>query len=299
MSELEQNTGIDPSIPTGEVVSPELAVREVSETPAAPETNEEAQEREELAAAGLEVGTPAAHKWAELRREGRDAKRVAREAELEIARWKGRAEALAEKGQVAAPVTAQPMPSDPMAEFALPRPQEDDFETFGEYEAAKDDWLVAKAEHRATQKILRENAHTQASSDIAGWLNQAPADLADFEAVVRRPVEEGGPPLSNEMVEICRTSPVGHQLLYQLAENPKEVARLRSMPPHLMALEIARREAKLSVSPAQPKKISSAPNPIRPVSTGSVINEAPLEKLDWAEFENRRNRELYGPDWKG
>jgi hypothetical protein len=273
---------------------------------AAPETVENEVGTDQVAATG-EPTTPDAappdgeadadksnQAWARLRRERKEAQDRALEAVKEAAYLKGRLEA----SHTPEPVQTAPMAPEDIL-FEVPRPSEDDFETFDDYEVAKEDWLVAKAEHRAMTKLVRQEAQRQTSASTGSWLQEAPADLPDFLAKVTLPVDQGGAPLSSEMVEICRASKVGHQLLYQLASDPQEVARLRALPPHLMGMELSRREEKLRITPAQAKRISDAPAPIRPLTPAAASLNKPLEELPIDEFMRERNRQQFGPDWKG
>lgn len=274
--------------PESQDVSPETAEEPVVSAQEAPEGEPATPDDDDL--------TPdqrSNQAWARMRKERKEAQERAEEAAREAAYLKGRLES-AQKPEAAPQQPAY----DPRAPFSIPRPTEDDFETYGDYELAKDEWLVSRAKHEARIEATRELVQRRAQEDMGSWMQQAPTDMPDFLDKVTLPSEHGGAPLSIEMVEICRNSKVGHQLLYQLASDPKEVMRLRSMPPHLMALEIGRREAKLSVSPAPGKKLSDAPAPIKPVTPAAASISKSLEDLPLDEYMLRRNQQEFGPDWK-
>ncbi|MFA4826473.1 MAG: hypothetical protein WC593_15085 [Methanoregula sp.] len=299
MDELNQNENLEP---TGDELSPGTPA-EVLEASGTPEGSDDAgQTKADDGGAGDDDVVEPKPEKDRIQDRIDEITRKRREAEREAAYWKGRAEGATPK--IDALPTAPVI--DPMAPFSEPRPVEDDFETLAEYEEADRKHLVAQARYEARQEMVREDVRRQAEKaekelreKVAGWFKNAPANLPDFQAIVCKPPEQGGPAFSMEMIEIWQDSPVGHQLAYELAKNPEEVWRLRNLPPHRMAMELARREQKLSVAPAQPKKITSAPNPITPVTPAATAVNKTLEDMPTDEFMARRDREQFGPNWKG
>ena len=286
--------------PTGEVVSPELT-EEVGETPVIPEAEtpevevspEEVADKAELEAAGLTPDTPAAHKWAEMRRDRKEAKRIAEEAQLEAARWRGRAEALAERGQVKEEVTAPPEPDMP------PKPQEDAYEDYSAYVEALSEWKadlkLAEFELRLSAKEA-EKAKTEQSKQAEAWISTGKTKFPDFDAVVTKSPQEGGPAITMDMASVINSSPVSHELAYHLGKNVTESRRIAGLPPLEMAREMGRIEARLSTAaPVKPRTQTNAPAPIRPISgDGATAAAVELEKLSAGDYIAEMNRREFG-----
>ena len=84
------------------------------------------------------------------------------------------------------------------------------------------------------------------------------------------------------LVDVAMDTEGGQRAIMELAENPEEAERILAMPPHRMALAIA----KLAAPPATPAKpVSHAPPPIRPPSSGRARGEPDPERGDYGSFE--------------
>lgn len=115
----------------------------------------------------------------------------------------------------------------------------------------------------------------------------------DFEQVAYNPNLR----ITNVMAETIQASDVGPDVAYYLGSNPKEADRISRLSPYLQAKEIGRIEAKLTSEPP-PKKTSSAPSPISPVTartTGSPTYDTTdprsvktMTASQWIEAERQR-----------
>jgi len=299
---------IETTDPTGEAVSPEPTEVELPvEVPVASEEDDHSQEIADLQAAVETADTPEAKavqqtklnaKFAEMRRDRRDAKKSAEEARLEAARWKGRAEALAEMGQKKEEATVQPAPIPPE------RPKEEDFTDYGKFVEALSDWKtdqkIAQMEVKFAEKeAQRIQTETEKSRDV--WLSQGKNKFKDFDAVVTKPYEDGGPAITSTMAEVINSSEVSHELAYHLGKNPNESRRIAALPPLAAARELGRLEAKLtSAQPIKPKTQTNAPAPIKPMAgEGASIGIVDIEQMSTDERIAYWNRKEFGDNWKG
>jgi len=281
----------EPLAPTGEEMTPEPVVEAVEGIEAPVVSEEETQEKEAIKAAGLTEDTPAAHEFAKLRREKRDARKSAEEAKLEAARWRGRAEALAERGQKEViEATVQPAPAD------MPRPQEGDFEDYGAYTEALADW---KVEQKFAQKIAQyETTRAQTESEKArdAWVSQGVTKFGDFKSIVTLPFEQGGPAINRPMADFINSSPVSHEIAYHLGKNLEESRRIAQMDPMNAARELTKIETRLSGgAPVKPKLQTNAPAPIKPIAgDGATAEVFDLEKATEAEYIAYQNKKEFG-----
>lgn len=298
---------IETTDPTGEAVSPEpTEVKEeveiAAEVPVAPEQDEHAQEITDLQAAVDAADTPekkAAQqeklntKFAEMRRERRDAKKSAEEARIEAARWKGRAEALAELGQKKEEVPVQPAPT------IIEKPKEEDFTDYGLFVEALTEW-------KADQKIAllearyaeREAQRTKSEAEKVRdeWISKGKIKFKDFDAVVTKPYDEGGPAITSTMADFINSSPVMYELAYHLGKNVEESRRIAALAPMATARELVNLESKLaSGSPIKPRTQTNAPAPIKPIAgDGATADINDPEKMSEGEYIAYMNKKEFG-----
>lgn len=118
----------------------------------------------------------------------------------------------------------------------------------------------------------------------------------DFDQVVRNPRI----PISDAMAATIYRSDIGPEIAYFLGSNPEEARRIAKIgDPFIQAKEIGKIEAKLVDNPPA-KKVSSAPPPIRPISSKSTAtpitdttNPKSVDSMSTSEWiENERKRQI-------
>ncbi len=217
------------------------------------------------------------------------------EAEREAAYWRGVAEASrgAAPGGPAAP---QPVaaPQGPP-----PRPVIEQFETYEQFEAARDRWMDDMVDYRAGR--IREEVVRKTSVDTvhqtfvqrleeAGKTNPAVADA--YKTV--------GTAINQHMAQFIKQSPHGPQVLLYLHEHMDETTRLARTNPYLAIAELGQIAGKLAAvstaaaQPAQPIQQSKAPPPVKPVVNNGAPVETPLDKMPIDDFMKERNDHQYG-----
>lgn len=102
----------------------------------------------------------------------------------------------------------------------------------------------------------------------------------------------GLPPAALQAVLTAGSPPA---IVYALAKNPGELARIRALPPVQAILEIGRLDAKLASSTAtqktaqKPVSRKPAPAPISPVTARGPTTVKPIEKMSYEEYAAMRN----------
>jgi hypothetical protein len=274
MSE-ELEPGIDPA-PAAEVTDP--APVETGESPAAEVTDPTPVETgESTAAAPKNKGL--GKRIDELTREKYEARR-------DSDYWREMA-----MRQQQAP---QPQQAEPVAEDKPPK--EDDFN--GDWSA----YVVAAAKYEARQEIKREQAAITArqqaeqrqraerdqKSRTSAMIQKGKASFEDFESVTMRPDVL----ITEAMIAAATESDTGHAVLYHLAKNPHESARIASLSPIAQVREIGRLEAKIASVQKTP---TQAPAPIKPVGGNEPTNNEPDSSKDpdaWLAYERERVKKL-------
>lgn len=168
-------------------------------------------------------------------------------------------------------------------------PPADQFESVEAYAQA----LAAK---KAEELIYQREVQKQQAEVLESYREreeEAREKFDDFEQVAYNPNLR----ITDVMAETIRASEIGPDVAYYLGSNPKEAERISRLSPFLQAKEIGKIEVKVASNPPV-KKTTSAPAPLRPVSTrgsttGVIDTTDPrsiksLSTSEWIEAERQR-----------
>lgn len=123
-----------------------------------------------------------------------------------------------------------------------------------------------------------ERAHREAQASLQAQLQAAQAKHPDFEDVMESVAHIPVPAAVNEAL---LTSPHAAEIMYQLAANPAELARISALPPLAAAREIGRLEAKAASTTAAPSKpVRSATRPPAPPTSVNGSGTPATRSLD-------------------
>lgn len=207
------------------------------------------------------------------------------EAEKEAAYLKGQLDALQRVAPVQEParqVVSSDVPPSPEA-----------FETWEEYERAKDEFLVTQAEKRVTAKFQQQAQQTHAQK-LRSMFDQRIEEAAKEDPSIPLIVSDSTLPIHQRALPIIYESEVSPQLLKYLDNDRDEAKRLYSLfnsNPILAVREFTKIELKLvnAPKPEPPKKVSLAPEPIKTVtpSGSSVVDEDSLPMEEWVKRRNQ------------
>jgi len=204
-------------------------------------------------------------------------KRLAREQR----KWeREQAQRLAEQTQRQQPPPNPPAPTD----F-------DNAEAYAEALAEQKAQRIAADREAARQQAALLESYHEKEEDARGRYD-------DFEQVAYNPKL----PVTEVMAQAIQASDIGPDVIYHLGTDPKEAARIASLPPVLQAKEIGKIEAKLAPNPPV-KKTSTAPAPISPVAarqTGAPAYDTTdprsiksMSTSEWIEAERQRQAKRY------
>jgi len=162
----------------------------------------------------------------------------------------------------------------------------------GDVEAYAEDLAEFKAEQKIAEREQQKKQETVTTSYYERE-DDARLRYPDFESVVYDKDLE----ITAPMYEVIVESEIGPEIAYHLGKNPGEAARIAALAPLAQAREIGKLEVKLSANPSA-KKVSSAPEPIRPISgsRNSVPSYSTSDprsiKMDPSEWIEKRNAEI-------
>ena len=203
----------------------------------------------------------------------------AQEAERRVAYLEG----LAEGSRAQAPAAVQ-------AE-SITAPVFENFETYEEYELAKESYLETKIEQRLTAKFQR-NQQVQAQQEGLKTFEQRVEKAAEADPTIYDIRHDPTLPVSTVMAQILHSSEAAGQLLKWIDGNRTEASKIANMDPIQAAIAMSKVEAQIlySPKPVPPKRVSSAPDPIPTVTpAGSVTQDD--EKMPLEQWMARRNKE--------
>jgi hypothetical protein len=173
------------------------------------------------------------------------------------------------------------------------RPKLSDFETYeahetalGEYEEKLADWKYEQRSRTETAKQKQAEA-AKAWEDRTAKVRTEHPDYDEKIEALRIPNTAAVPVVRDAIAE----SELGPELLYHLANHPDEAKRILNLSPVRAVAELGKIEAKLTPdnAPNRKTKVSSAPDPITPVSGKAKPGPKPLAEVDdFSEYEARR-----------
>lgn len=215
------------------------------------------------------------------------------QAQQEAEYWKQ--QALKNAG---APKTDAPKVELPKTVAGDGKPKPESFETHAEYVEALTDWKTDQKFKERDQKAEKNRLETEQTKQVTTYQEKAKAFLEkhpDFDEVVEDLV------VSPVVVGIIQSSDVGPEIAYELGKNPDEAKRIAKLPPLQAAVELGAIKSRITSKASgekkpEPKRVTSAPNPIAPVggggkATGASKSLDDLAKTDFSAYRAKREEE--------
>jgi hypothetical protein len=160
-----------------------------------------------------------------------------------------------------------------------------------------DAYAEALAERKAAELLARREAEREQMALLEAYHEREEAardKYDDFEQVAYN----NALPITTVMAQTIQASDLGPDIAYYLGTNVREAERISRLPQFLQAKEIGKIEAKLANDPAPVKKTTSAPPPIKPVTSkgsGASVYDttdprsiSAMSTSEWIERERQR-----------
>jgi hypothetical protein len=272
--------------------------KEEKEPEPAPEPKAEAEPAPEGEEAPVtdpeEEKNRSANRFTKQTRELREAQRVAKALEAELAALKAPKPAPLTEAPVSAKEAASGAPNPEKYQYGELDPQYvsdlADFRADLKIQAFKAELRQEReAEQRETVAQREAAARLERAEKIS---NDGAGKYSDFDATVVPWAESQDPQQMLAVFEAASETSVGADIFYHLAKNPTEAAEVMSLSPMQRMLWMARFEAKAAVP--QPKKVSSAPAPIGYSRGSGAASSVRMDDLDDPRALDAIERELYG-----
>lgn len=207
-------------------------------------------------------------------------------------KYQARAEAEVLRRQLEERSRQEPQPQEQRSSGV---PKLEQFQSFDEYEAAKEAYYERKWEEKQTAREREaEEARRRSNSENMDkeWRKRRDEVANQIPDYAERMEEASDMMLNEATVEAIKESDVGPKIAYHLATHPEEAAKLFNLSPSATLRAIGRIEAKIEAEGSK-KQISSAPKPIKPVTgSGSGANNGPADTQSTEEWMKARNAQL-------
>lgn len=157
--------------------------------------------------------------------------------------------------------------------------------------AGYDPRMVQLEIHRQAQELAKQQAWKETTDKI--W-NEGLGKYGDWAPQLNNMAQIlGGIPTT--LTEAAIESGTPHEVLYHLAKNPDEAARIALLPPTRQAVAVA----KLAQNINAPKRVSAAPPPITPKVNGmgtatASLDDPNISMEEWARLRNSQSSRRRG-----
>jgi len=179
------------------------------------------------------------------------------------------------------------------------KPNPDTFDTHSEYVEALTDWKTEQKFKEREQKAEKSkllSEHEQVLKSHSERVKSFMEKTDNFSEVLES-VDDI--PVSATVQEIIISSDNGPELMFELAKNRDEYARICKLAPLAAARELGKIESRLSAKSSdekkpEAKKLTNAPKPIEPIggSKGKVSKSLDDPNLSQSEYERLRRDQI-------
>jgi hypothetical protein len=182
----------------------------------------------------------------------------------------------------------QQKPEPQQAAVTDGKPKPESYETQSEYLEALTDWKVEQREkareirqQQEQKRTQQQQALEQFSTREEGFRDATP----DYDAVIAQAIAEDTP-MSPALWNEVQDHEQGPALLYFLAQNPEEAARLAKLTPTQVAREVGRIESRFAPS-ANPTTQKAPPAPVtRAPKPPSLVGKQSTKTADKDPFSD-------------
>ncbi len=170
------------------------------------------------------------------------------------------------------------VPAFTPAAYDGPKPNVDNFDTYGEYQEALVDWKLEKKEFDRQQHELIQQATKQQDQVIGTWDAREATVKSRLEGYdelvnpefVQRFTSGPQPLAAREAMQFLLESEAGPELLYALAEDDEKLEAFQKMSSVRQVAYLAKLEGQFEPAPDEPKpKVSKAPTPSKSLPRGN------------------------------
>jgi hypothetical protein len=186
----------------------------------------------------------------------------------------------------------------------LEEPKESDYESYGEYLDALDEYDKKTEDSKSEiveKKEVKENSSSDKKEDAGGLTEAQETALAVIQEVLKeskKPEDfdkvalDDSVPVTGEMLEAIAECENPVEVMYYLGKNKDIAGKIAGTSAVKQAMEIAAID-KANTKPKKPVELTKVKDPINPVAPSDSMKK-PKQKMSFSEYEAERNREEMG-----
>tara|TARA_R100001086_G_scaffold245416_2_gene176301 strand:- start:1170 stop:2288 length:1119 start_codon:yes stop_codon:yes gene_type:complete len=176
------------------------------------------------------------------------------------------------------------------------RPNQDDFETYEQFQEALVDWKVNlrlterdTVERERIERDQQQRAQEQIVAAHTARIDTFRSAHDDFDVVIEKGKDL---PMTRPMQDSVLNSDMGPAVMYHLCRFPEECDRIAAMAPMAAIREMGKLEARIEAAGTGPvssaTSMTRAPRPIKPVGGGATASTVPLDQMDFQSYKRAR-----------
>jgi len=165
-----------------------------------------------------------------------------------------------------------------------------------------DTYLDAVTENTKADKPKEKNSNQSKADDFQKVLDEIEVKFddtrdkyEDFDDLVQKQPEDGGPHISLNMVEAINEVDNSGEVAYTLAKDINESIRISKLSPTKQIIAIGKLSDKLLKADEKPepkvKKVTKAPEPINAIGGGDMVTKTLADAGNFKDYESMREQQ--------
>lgn len=178
----------------------------------------------------------------------------------------------------------------------------DDFDNYDDYlEAVEKTEKVETTEKKEPATVKQDDDFQAVIDSIEVKFDETRDKYDDFDDLVQKAPRDGGPTISQSMVEAMNEVDNSGEIAYALAKDVNNSIRIANLSKTKQIAEIIKLSDKLQkeAEPEKPsaKKTTSAPEPINALGGGEAVQKTIANSESYDDYESQRNAQNKKSTW--
>ena len=180
----------------------------------------------------------------------------------------------------------------------------DDFDNYDDYlEAVEKTEKAQEGTKKEPAPIKQDDGFQEIIDEIEVKFDETRDKYEDFDDLVQKAPQDGGPTISQSMVEAMNEVDNSGEIAYALAKDVNNSIRIANLSKTKQIAEIIKLSEKLAKTEETPakevskKKTTSAPEPINALGGGETVQKTLADTDDYGDFEAMRVKESQSKGW--
>jgi len=179
----------------------------------------------------------------------------------------------------------------------------DEFDNYDDYlEAVEKTEKVEATAKKEPVSTKQDDGFQEILDEIEVKFDETRDKYEDFDELLQRSPQDGGPTISQSMVEAINEVDNSGEVAYTLAKDVNNSIRIANLSKTKQMAEIIKLSSKLSkdavtTEKVTPKKTTSAPEPINALGGGETVQKTLADTEDFGDYEAQRQASNTKSNW--